>query len=122
MLATGHCGLCSRSRRITRTTFSRPSSAQEFLAAAAFGTSVYLQRPSPITCIGVDLVTTLSAQDPALRESISLRVGTPAFSPVNPLQETDDFFQSLVAEQLVPVEVAVELQQKQVLFRLIAAP
>jgi hypothetical protein len=41
-----------------------------------------------------------------------LRIETSAFCLVNPLQQADDLFQGLVAEQLVPVKVAVEFQQE----------
>jgi hypothetical protein len=63
----------------------------------------------------------VKAKSLAVLRHACLRVDTSAFCLVNPLQQADDLFQGLVAEQLVPIEVAVELQQEQVLFRLIAA-
>jgi hypothetical protein len=63
----------------------------------------------------------ISAQNSAMPGHKSLRIKTAAFCSVNPLQQTNDLFEGLGAEQLVPVKVAVELQQKQILLGLIAA-
>jgi hypothetical protein len=62
----------------------------------------------------------ISVQNPAMPGHKSLRIETSALCSVNPLQQADDLFQGLVAEQLMPVKVAVEFQQEQILLRLIA--
>jgi hypothetical protein len=68
-----------------------------------------------------DLMADISAQNSAMPGQTRLRIDAPALCPMNPLQQADDLFQGFASEQFVPVKVAVELQQKQILFRLAAA-
>ena len=50
-----------------------------------------------------------------------LRIQTPSFCPVYSYQKKDDFFEGALPEQSVPVKVAVDLQQQQIIRRIVSA-
>jgi len=76
---------------------------------------------SAISGVLFDPEADVCTENPAMRGHPRFRIEASAFCPVHPLQQADDFFQGLVPKQLVPVKVAVELQQQQILRGLITA-
>jgi hypothetical protein len=85
------------------------------------GVTVNPQRLSAISAVWPSPKAGVRTENLAMPGHTRLRMETSAFCLMNPLQQADDLFQGLGAEQLVPVKVAVELQQEQILLRLIAA-